>query len=86
MKYLFTETEIKGVFPIKNIQICWYDMLSDGHCFDEEFIQIENFNVKDLMHIETEDENNIFKSRVFINTINNESYELVLKKVNNKGE
>ena len=82
MKYIFNNNEIKGQLPIDTIQIAFYDMTRDGGCFDESFINPNDFNVHYLTYIDTEenkDDND--RTRIFINMINGKTYELIAKEV-----
>ena len=82
MKYIYKNNEIIGKLPIKNFQITIYDMEKGGKCFDEYYVDPDEFNAYDLMCITTdEDENDAKKSKVFVHHINGSIYELQLKKL-----
>lgn len=82
MKYIFTPEEIIGTFPIKEFQVCWYDMTHNGECFDESFYNPEDFLYHDLTYIDAdEDIETTDKSRVFARHINGDMYELRFHKI-----
>lgn len=86
MKYIFTDGNLVGEYPVERIQHCWYDgtVRRDGCCFDERFIDPKDFDYLDLSYIETEEERRkqgIDHSRMFVTMKNGERYELILRKV-----
>ena len=82
MKYIFRDNELLGKLPIKNFQIIIYNMEKGGKCFDEYYIDPDEFNAYDLMCIATdEDKDDAKKSKVFLHHINGSIYELQLKKL-----
>lgn len=85
MKYIFNndndDYEV-GESPIKDFSLCFYDMDRGGGCFDECTIQPEDFDVETLTYIDTEEnEGDTDRTRLFLNHINGNIYELRLHKL-----
>ena len=82
MNYIFKDGNEWGIFPIEKFQVCFYDMIKDGKCFDENFIYPKEFSVEDLIYIDTEENEKDFdRSRVFVHHLNGDIYELKLHKL-----
>lgn len=82
MKYIFKDDKKVGEMPIKEFQLCFYDMKKDGTCYDENFFPPNEFNVSDLVFVDTEEnKNDTDRTRLFMHHINGDIYELKLNKL-----
>ena len=82
MKYIFKEGKVQGEYPIDYFRICWYDMEENESCYDETWVNPENFSSKYFTYIDTEeDEDCIDRSRIFAHHKNGDIYELRLHKL-----
>ena len=85
MKYIFRDDNLLAEMPIKGFQIAHYNMEKDKKCFDEYFMDTQEFNAYDLATIYTEENKyDKIRSKIFVHHKNGEIYELQLKKLTDK--
>ena len=82
MKYIYKKNQIIGENPIQSFQLCWYDMAKHKECIDENFIDPTHFNYTDVAYIDCDqNEGDIIRTRLFVHTKDNQTYELCLHKI-----
>ena len=82
MWYKFIKGEPRGRLRVKKVQTCWYDLETDGDCFDEGWTMPEEDNAETLKKIGM-----LLPyvgagcSRVFVHMDDGDVYELLMKKL-----
>ena len=82
MKYIFHPWDVVGENPIKEFQLCWYDMKNGGSCFDEDWIVPSNFGITEIAYIDCDkNKHDETRTRLFVHTKKGEMYELRLHRI-----